>query len=38
MGTRALDVEGYFFAQLVARAGDGRIIKAQMLAAIAPRP
>ncbi len=35
--THALDVEGYSFDQLVARAGDARVIKAQMLAAIAPR-
>jgi hypothetical protein len=36
MVTHAIDVEGYSFAQLVARAGVARI-KAQMLAAIAPR-
>lgn len=37
MVTHAIDVEGYSFDQLVARAGDARIIKAQMLAAIALR-
>jgi hypothetical protein len=36
-GDDAIDVEGYSFDQLVARAGDAGIIKAQMLAAIAPR-
>lgn len=35
--THAMDVEGYSFDQLVAHAGDTPLIKAQMLAAIAPR-
>ena len=33
MVTHAIDVEGYSFDQLVARAGEARTIKAQMLAA-----
>ncbi len=33
MVTHAIDLEGYSFDQLVARAGEVRTIKAQMLAA-----
>lgn len=37
MVTHAIDVDGYSFDHLVARADDARIIKTQMLAAVAPR-